>query len=251
MTMEACNQHCLDLLAKRATVRAFDASRPLDDSLLDRLLTIAAQAPNTGNMQLYSVVVSRTPQELERLQKLHLGQPMAADCSALLTFCADISRFGRWCRLNNTESGLENSHGMLLATIDATIFAQQFVAAAEIAGLGTCYLGTVTYNLEDFAKELGLPQGVLPLFAVAVGWPAPGSRKMSDRLPLQAIVHRSKYHIPTDSEIRSTYAPKEALPENAQFIAQNGKENLAQVYAEVRYPRGLNEKISEDLKKYF
>ncbi len=243
--MDACIDHSLTLLAERASVRRFDASRPLEDELLDRLLRIAAQAPNTGNMQLYSVVVNRG-ESLQKMRELHFGQPMAGECAALLTFCADLRRFGRWCSQNRTTSGLDNMHGLLLATIDATIFAQQFVAAAELAGLGTCYLGTVTYNIEAFIAELALPQGVVPLYSIAVGWPAAGAHTLSDRLPMEAIVHREKYR---DADIAETYAAKEALPESAGFIAENGKETLAQVYAEVRYPKAMNEEISETLRR--
>lgn len=235
----------------RGSVRAFSKDHVLSDSELDELLECAAQAPTTGNMQLYSVVVTREPEALARVAKLHLGQPAAVNCQAMLTFCADKYRFGRWCELRHAKTGFENLSGDLLAIVDATIFAEQFTLLAEATGLGCCYLGTVTYDLDGFIRELGLPKGVVPLFSIAVGYPAEGADpRPCDRLPLRAVVHREKYHDYTDDDIAALYAEKEALPDSPRFIAENGKETLAQVYAEVRYPEELNEKISRDLNRY-
>lgn len=235
---------------ERASVRAFDKNRRLDECTLDALLEAASHAPTTGNMQLYSVVVTRDPQQKELMTKLHLGQPAAANCHALLTFCADKHRFDLWCRANKATSGFQNLSGDLLAIVDATIFAQQFNTLAEAAGLGCCYLGTVTYDLEGFSKALKLPAGVVPLFSIAVGYPAEGAGAApSDRLPLNAIVHRETYRDFSPADIDAAYSAKQALDESARFIAENGKETLAQVYSEVRYPAALNEKISADLKK--
>lgn len=235
----------------RGSVRAYSKERVLTDAQLDHLLECAAQAPTTGNMQLYSVVVTRRPEALARLGELHLGQPAALNCQALLTFCADKYRFDRWCKLRDARSGFGNLSGDLLAIVDATIFAEQFTLLAEASGLGCCYLGTVTYDLDGFCRELGLPRGVVPLFSIAVGYPAEGAEpKPCDRLPLNAVVHREKYHDYTDDDIARIYAEKEALPDSPRFIAENGKETLAQVYAEVRYPEEMNRKISSDLTRY-
>ena len=235
----------------RGSVRAFSKDKILTDEMLDELLEGAAQAPTTGNMQLYSVVVTRRPEAIERMARLHLGQPAAVSCQALLTFCADKYRFGRWCRLRKARTGFENLSGDLLAIVDATIFAEQFTLLAEASGLGCCYLGTVTYDLDGFSRELKLPRGVVSLFSIAVGWPAEGAApRPCDRLPLQAVVHCEEYRDYSDADIEEIYSAKEALPESPRFIAENGKETLAQVYAEVRYPEELNRKISSDLTRY-
>lgn len=236
-------------MMERASVRAYDLSRPVPQGLIEELLTAAMQAPTTGNMQLYSVIITRDAEGLKKMRQLHYGQPMAEQCGVLLTFCADVNRFGLWCRQRQAVSGLDNPAGMLMAMEDATIFAQQFVAAAESCGLGTCYLGTVPYNIKAFCRELKLPQGVMPLFSVSVGWPAAAPRQ-SDRLPLKAVVHSEEYKDYTPSDIDTYYGTKESLPENMHFVAENNKETLAQVYADIRYPQAQNEVISEDIRPY-
>lgn len=236
--------------SRRGSVRRFDSTRPVEDSTLDALLAASAHAPNTGNMQLYSVVVTREPELKARLAQLHFGQPAATGAPVLLTFCADVRRFAHWCKVRKAQSGLDNLGGKFTAATDAAIFAQQFVTLAELNGLGTCFLGTATYNLEGFCEALGLPEGVIPVLGLAVGYPA-AEAVPSDRLPLDVIRHRERFLDYTDEAIEAAYSEKENLPESAGFIAENGKETLAQVYAEVRYPKTLNEGLSEALAKAF
>ncbi len=238
----------LDFFTGRATVRAFSDTKHVDNETLDRLLAAASHAPSTGNMQLYSVVETRDPEARKRLTELHLGQPAAKGADVLLTFCADVHRFGLWCKARHAESGLDNAGGKITAIIDATIFAQQFVTIAELSGLGCCYLGTVTYNIKGFKEALGLPDGVIPLFTIAVGYPADGLHpKASDRLPLGAIVSREKYHELSMPDIDLYYQEKEQLEESVRFVNENSKATLAQVYSEVRYPRELNESLGEQM----
>ena len=238
----------LDFFNRRASVRNFSATRRLDTATLDTLLAAATHAPSTGNMQLYSVIVTEKPENKERLAELHLGQPAARNADVILTFCADVRRFGAWCKARKAASGLDNAGGRITAIIDATIFAQQFVTIAESNGIGCCYLGTVTYNLKGFSEALGCPDGVIPLFSVAVGYPAENTvPAVSDRLPLGAIVSREVYHDASAADIDCYYAEKEKLEESKRFISENAKETLAQVYSEVRYPRTLNEALGEQL----
>lgn len=65
----------------------------------------------------------------------------------------------------------------------------------------------------------------------------------------EAIVHEETYHDYTPEDIDRLYAYKESLPENKQFIAENNKETLAQVFTDVRYTKKDSEAMSENLWK--
>lgn len=233
----------LEFFKNRATVRVFDG-RPVSDDIISALARAAAQAPNTGNMQLYTLIATRDSETKQVLAKLHFNQPAATGAPVLLTVCADIRRFGQWCTLNDAVSGLDNFGGWLSAIMDASIFAQQFVTAAEQNGLGCCILGTATYNLQGFIEALDLPQGVLPVLGIALGYPAEKEHPVSDRLPLEAVLHFEKYHDATPAEIKAFYAEKEAMSESQIFVKENHKKTLAQVYADIRYPRATNEAVA-------
>lgn len=228
----------------RRSIRRYDSGRDVDSNLLKDLLEAARMAPNTGNMQLYSVVVTTNPDRIAELAaKGHFNQPAASGAKALLTFCIDMHRFSLWCRAHGAESGLNNLQGFTWATMDATIFAQQFVTLAEMEGLGTCYLGTTTYNSRAIADLLNLPSGVIPIITVSVGWPAEeGNPKQ--RLPFEAIVYDEEYRDPSESEVMAIYKDTEEAPESRRFVEENAKPSLAHVFTEVRYPKEGAESFS-------
>ena len=231
----------------RRTIRRYTAE-PVDNNLIDKLLKLAAHAPTTGNMQLYSVIVTTDSKVLEALAPLHFKQP-ATKAPMLVTFCADFNRVTRWAELSDANPGFGNFQSFIAAMLDATILAQEFVNLAEHSGLGCCYLGTTTYNAPDIAKVLNLPDLVVPVVTISVGHPAE-EWHVSDRLPLEAYRFHDTYTAPTDQQILSQYHEKEMLPENQQFVADNNKATLAQVYTDIRYPRNNNEQFSAIFKDF-
>lgn len=235
--------------AHRATVRAY-SDRQLEPKLLTRLLEMAAQAPTTGNMQLYSVVVSRTAAERQALAPAHFGQPqVTSGAGVVLTFCVDLNRYHHWCAINDADAGFDNLQALMYGVLDCAIFAQQFNTLAELHGLGCCYLGTTLFNAPQIAATLRLPRRVIPLITLTVGYPA-APVKPSDRLPIGAIIHKGQYADYGDAYIRAAYLDHEATPESKAFVEENGKQNLAQVFAEVRYPRQMNEQFSAVLSDF-
>lgn len=227
---------------ERRTIRKY-SGREVSDEMLRDIIESASHAPTTGNMQLYSVVISRDRDMLASLAPAHFNQPAATGAPVLLTFCADFNRFCHWCDISDADHGYDNFQSFMTAVIDTVIFTQQFVTIAERRGLGCCYLGTTTYNTPTIASVLQLPERVIPVCTISVGWPADESA-VSDRLPVRAIIHHERYTAPDDAEIAGYYAYKESLPESAGFIAENGKTTLAQVFTDIRYTRKNNEYFS-------
>lgn len=238
-----------EYFASRATVRSY-TDKEVDPSLLTHLIELASHAPTTGNMQLYSVVVTRSRADREALAPAHFGQPqVTSGAGVVLTFCVDINRFHHWCRINDTEAGFDNSQALMYGVLDCALFAQQFNTLAEMHGLGCCYLGTTLFNAPQIAETLCLPARVIPLVTLTVGYPDV-TAEVSDRLPVEGIVHEGTYTDYSDAAIRNLYAPKESRSDSAAFIKENNKETLAQVYAEVRYPRAMNEQFSAVLDDF-
>lgn len=201
----------------RASVRRFDPQRHISDETLTEIVKSAAHAPNTGNMQLYSVVATRLPEMKRQVSQLHYDQPAAKGADVLLTVCADTRRFKAWCDARAAKTGLDNFGGRLAAVVDASIFAQQLVTIAEMLGIGTCYLGTAMYNVDDFCRLLNLPEGVVPVVGIALGYPEGERPAAADRLPADSILHFESYADPTAADIDRIYAEKEALPESVRF----------------------------------
>ena len=227
-----------DNLFNHRSIRKYrDTSVP--DELLEKILLAGTRASTTGNMQVYSIVVTTQPELKKQLWECHFKQDMVLQAPVILTFCADFNRFNTWCRLRKAEPGYDNFLSFFTAAIDALLVSQNVAVAAEETGLGICYLGTATYMADRIIEVLGLPEGVVPVTALVLGYPAeqPG---LTDRLPLDGVIHRETYREYTPAGIDEIYREKESLPLTAALLEENQMETLAQIFAHKRYTKKDN-----------
>ena len=221
---------------------------PIEDSILNDIFLAGIRASTTGNMQLYSIVVTKEDEIKQQLAPCHFNQAMVIQAPVVLTFCADFNRFNLWCQQRNAVPGYDNFLSFFTAAIDALLVAQNVCIAAEEKGLGICYLGTTTYKADKIIDVLKLPKGVIPVTTVVVGYPdeAPG---LTDRIPLAAVLHREIYQDYSPGDIDQIYAAKEALPSTKKLLEENGKETLAQIFTDNRYTKKDNVAFSKVLLK--
>ncbi len=214
---------------------------------MQRILECAGRASNTGNMQIYSIVVTQQQPLLGQLSALHFGQ--GATAPAFVTLCVDVNRYHHWCRLRGCDEPYGNFLWLMSGTVDASLAAQNLCVAAESEGLGFCYLGTVMYNTKAIAELLELPTGVVPVVTLSLGYPAEEPAQ-SERLPLEGFVHSEKYHAYSDDDINRIHELRESFPFNRAMVEQNGVRNLAELFTAKRYPRKDNEAISQALQEF-
>ena len=229
----------------RRTIRKY-SDREVGQQLLDRLFTQAARTQTMGNLQLYSVIVTRDSEMKARLAPAHFNQPMVTQAPVVLTICADFNRTSTWARCRKAEPGYDNFLSFINAATDALLFTQTFCNLADEEGLGYCYLGTTVYQPQQIIDILRLPKLVMPVATLTLGWPAE-EPPLSDRLPLESFVHQETYHDYLGTDIDTYYKYKEQLEENRHFCEINHKETLAQIFTDIRYTRKDNEAMSEGL----
>ncbi len=232
-------------LNKRTSIRKY-APREVSDELLYRLLREAERTQTMGNLQLYSVVITRSEKQKEALAPAHFNQPMVKGAPVVLTFCADFRRTSRWAEERNAKPGYDNFLSFINAATDALLYCQTFCNLADEEGLGYCYLGTTVYMPKQIIEVLELPKLVMPVATITLGWPDE-QPALSDRLPLESIIHEEHYEDYSRERIDQFYAEKEQLPENQKFVRINNKETLAQVFTDIRYTRKDNEAMSVTL----
>ncbi len=92
---------------------------------------------------------------------------------------------------------------------------------------------------EKIIETLNLPKGVVPVATITMGWPDE-IPELTDRLPLKAIVHDEVYHDFSAQDIDLLYEEKEKRADSQQFVKENNKETLAQVFTDVRYRKADN-----------
>lgn len=234
-------------LSERTTIRKY-TDRAVSVELLNRLLEEAERTPTMGNLQLYSVIVTRDPGMKNKLAPAHFNQPMVEGAPVVLTFCADFRRTTLWAENRKAQPGYNNFLSFINAATDTLLYCQTFCNLAEEEGLGTCFLGTTVYMPQMIIDTLHLPQLVFPVATITLGWPDE-QPALSDRLPLASIVHEETYVDYTPERIDAFYTDKENLPENQHFVDINHKETLAQVFTDLRYTRKDNEAMSEGMLK--
>ena len=219
---------------------------PVEESKLQYILEAASRASTTGNMQVYSIIVTTKKEIKSKLWEAHFKQDMVKKAPVVLTFCADFNRFIKWCSLRNADPGYDNFLSFFTAAIDALLAAQNAVIAAEEKGLGICYLGTTTYMVENIISILELPKYVIPVTTVVLGYPEenPG---LTDRLPMRSIVHVEKYNEFSEEEIDQIYNVRENSLYTRELLKLNKKDNLAQIFTDNRYSKKDNVHFSQQL----
>lgn len=232
-------------LTTRRTIRQY-SNREVSQELLNRLMTEASRTQTMGNLQLYSVVVTRSAEKKQQLAPAHFNQPMVTKAPVVLTVCADFNRTSVWARNRKAVPGYDNFLSFVNAGIDALLFTQTLCNLMDEEGLGYCFLGTTVYMPQMIIDTLHLPQLVMPVATITVGWPAE-EPPLSDRLPLESFIHDETYKDYTTQDIDTYYQYKEQLVENRHFCDINKKETLAQIFTDIRYTKKDNEAISAGL----
>jgi len=235
----------MNSLLSRRSIRKY-TKEDISDNLLRRLLADSERTQTMGNLQLYSVIITRDREKKCQLAPAHFNQPMIEGAPVVLTFCADFRRTTLWAENRMANPGYNNFLSFINAASDALLYCQTFCNIAEEQGLGLCYLGTTIYMPEKIIDILKLPKLVMPIATITLGWPDE-TPAQSDRLPLNAIIHSETYHDYLPEMIDQFYTPKEKLSPNRQFVEINHKETLAQVFTDIRYTKKDNEALSQTL----
>lgn len=228
----------MDIIFNHRSIRKYK-SDPISQQVLDDILKAASRASTTGNMQVYSIVVTTNTEIKQLLWDAHFKQNMVLQAPVILTFCADFNRFNKWCLQRKATPGYDNFLSFFTAAIDALLAAQNAALEAEHHGLGICYLGTTTYMAKSIIDILHLPLGVVPVTTLVVGYPDENP-PLTDRLPMEGVVHYETYHDYSAEDIDRIFAEKESLPLTKQLLEINQLETLAQIFTEKRYTRKDN-----------
>lgn len=229
----------------RRSIRRYQ-DKDVDNTLLTRLIKEAERTQTMGNLQLYSVVVTRSKELKTKLAPAHFNQPMVTGAPVVLTFCADYRRTTLWAEQRQATPGYDNPLSFVNAMTDALLFCQTFCNLAEEEGLGCCFLGTTVYQPQSIIDTLQLPELVFPVATITLGWPDENP-PLSDRLPVSTIIHEETFHDYSTADIDKAYAYKEQLDENKEFVKINNKQTLAQVFTDCRYTKADCEAMSETL----
>jgi FMN reductase [NAD(P)H] len=268
-----------ELMMKRRSVRAFQ-NKEIPESVIEKLLDVANNAPSGGNIQPLSIILVRSPEGRSKLAELAGGQPWVKNAPFSMIFCLDFYRIKKWAEMCRTDfRGEQALNHFLIAYADLMAAAQNVVILAESLGLGSVYIGSIQHEIDDTRKYFEIPEHVLPMMVLTLGYPKSIPRTIP-KLKKEAIVHHEKYRKLEENEIRKAFDEKygkidediekylerafiESLEADKQeaprFLDRAKKEmkrldiqNNAQFLFQVRYPTKvmvrMNKRIAQSIK---
>lgn len=230
----------LKIMFDHRSIREY-TDQSIANETLQQILKAACNGSTMGNMQLYSIIVTQDKEKMKEMAPFHFNQPIATNAPLILTFCADFNRFNKYCSFREAETtAYNNLQSYHWAVIDAIIAAQNACVAAESLGLGICWLGTITYNADKFINAFDLPKGVMPVACISFGYPDE-TPELTDKLPVEALIHYEKYTDYSEESINLLYKEKEQHSNTLKLLEENQLPNLARIFTEKRYKKADNE----------
>ena len=180
------------VLRSRRMVRSF-TDRSVPDSLVAELLELARRAPSAGNTQGTEFVVLIDDQT-ERFWGRTLAPKRRAGFKwpgllrapvivlPLAVRQAYLDRYSEPDKVTSRLGADPTTWPVPYWDIDCAFATMSLLLAAEDRGLGALFFAIVN-GREELLDELGIPEGVDPIGAVALGWPAVDRRSSSADRP--------------------------------------------------------------------
>jgi nitroreductase len=227
----------INLYYQHRSIRIFQ-DRELPWERLNELIKASIHGTSSsGNLNAYSIIVSRKKEARERLWEIHGEQDFIKQAPCTLTFLADYHRTRLWLKEQGAQDGFDDFLCFLVAAFDAVLLSQSLALACEAEGWGICYMGTTLFAMAELKEFLRLPPTVVPVTSMVIGYPAENPAARS-RLPLEAYIHDEYYHEYDDADLQRLYSQRNKdftvrYGTNSEILkefSRHGIENLAQFY---------------------
>lgn len=218
---------------------------PVPPELFESIMRAAQMASTSTNMQAYSVIAVTDPEDRNRLAELCGDQKFIAGCPLFLVWCADLHRLERVHRLRRGEDPpwLNTMENFIVATVDASLAAQNAALAAESLGLGIVFVGGIRNRIREVTELLRLPKLVYPVFGMCMGYPDQDVI-LRPRLPLAAVLHHGQYSSEGLEEHLTAY--DESI---SNYMRERTRGRLASTWSEIMAGK-LEEPVRLHMRQY-
>lgn len=166
----------LEAILTRRSIRKY-LKKSISDALIKVLLEAGMSAPSASNLKPWHFVVLTERTILNEIPKFHPYSEMLKEAPLAILVCGDL--------------GIQKQEGY--AVQDCSAAAQNILLAAHAKGLGAVWLGIYPreQRISGIRKLLGLPQRVLPISLIALGYP--GESKAQERRFNSTKVHTNRW----------------------------------------------------------
>lgn len=188
----------VNLLKAHKSIRKYK-DQPIEAEKIKTIIECAQSAPTSSFIQAYTIISVVDKSKRKSIAHLAGDQTYVEECPLFLVFCADLNRIKTSCELNNKTMSEGYTETFIVATVDATLAAQNALIAAESLGLGGVYIGGIRNNPLEISKLLNIPSGVYLVFGMCLGYPN-HTPDIKTRLPLDVIIKTDEYNTDGDAE---------------------------------------------------
>ncbi|MEL4023772.1 oxygen-insensitive NADPH nitroreductase [Lysinibacillus endophyticus] len=192
-----------EVLRSHSSVRKYTGEQIPKETVID-LIETAQMAASSHFVQAYSVIWVTDEEKKQKLGELSKNEFQFKTAGASFLFCVDFKRLQMAGQKHGVEIVADSAENVLVGVADVSIFAQNFVIAAEAEGYGICYIGGARNNPAEISELFDLPDYVFPLFAMTIGKPTKRN-ETKPRLPVGAILHENSYNTEKYNELLDEY----------------------------------------------
>lgn len=149
----------MEAILKRRSIRQY-TNQTIPGELITELLEAGMCAPSAGNERPWHFIVITEHSLLNGITEFHEYAQMLKQAPAAIIVCADLK---------------SNKYPAANFWIqDCAAATENILLAAQDEGLGSCWLGVypIEKRIKGLTRLLGLPENVIPISAIALGYPA-------------------------------------------------------------------------------
>lgn len=164
----------LEAIEKRRSIRSY-TERPVEQDVLEKLVTLAVKAPTGSGMEPWGFVVLQDKKEIDALSD-RIKQKVLNN----LADYPHLAQYESWLR--NEKYHIFNHAGTVLIVYgdtsshwnvyDCSLVAGNIMLAAESEGIGCCWIGFAEALFDDaaFKAEHHVPEGFHLVSTLSMGY---------------------------------------------------------------------------------
>ncbi|MCB1152090.1 MAG: nitroreductase family protein [Deltaproteobacteria bacterium] len=196
----------IEAIETRRSCHNFIPDRTISRETIERLIELACLAPSSFNLQPWKFLVILDEERRQKIREISYNQKQASESSALVIVLADTRPeryaeeiFANWVeqgyytpdRAEKSLSGLQYAYGtdearVAYAMRNSSFAAQNLMLAAHGMGLATCPM--IGFDKKKLTEYLGVGDGWVISFYIALGYPSGKEKERLARLPLERVL---------------------------------------------------------------
>ena len=149
----------IENIMTRTSIRQF-TDQPIAKDTLDQIVKAGMAAPSAVNAQPWAFIVVTEKEVLDSLNNVHPYSNLKTATAAIIV-CGDMSK-------------AMEGEGREYWVQDCSAATENILLAAHAYGLGAVWCGVypVEERVNDVKAVLGIPEGIIPLNIITMGYPA-------------------------------------------------------------------------------